>query len=346
MESVTYSAQIRAGVLALLETVPYKGLIWQWQFEQNPFCETFHPVVFVDEHDRVIGFNGIVPVKAAHYGKPMDTVWSCDFFVASDYRGKGLGSRIKKELNQRADTIMTFGVSEKAEKVLTHLGWQRNDAIFSYRLLRRFDSYRALILGGVQLLNWLKGRRRPETNRFRIFTHSRLPAREVVDRLWAHSQDAYEKVVSREFAYLDWKYQHHPLARYSFVSAWEEDVLAGLMVTRFHRNQLKVVDYCGPAHASSLKAELIAYIRHQWRHAEQISLVTSDLEMGRCLCDQGFFRARTQPRFFARSNTNDENPAKGWFVMAGDSDGELLAAAYDNTEFAAPEFLNDLKATA
>ncbi|MDX1634510.1 MAG: GNAT family N-acetyltransferase [Marinobacter sp.] len=333
MKQVDWHPKYREGILRLLGDVPFKPAIWEWQFEQNPFGKPFTPVIFVDDNDRVVGFNGVMPILATDRGKPLDALWSCDFYIAPDWRGKKLGTHIKAALHQQANQVMAFGVSDKACDVLTHLGWKRYEDIHTYRLIRKRGSMRNWAFTGLQVLNRLLGVTEKVSGHFTLEVQSHLPAAQLVDELWDRSASGYGKVVTRNHAYLDWKYQRHPLARYAFVRAWRGETLAGVLVVRYHGGQLRIVDYCGPARDQLLKRSLIRACRKHWRHADQITAVTSDRELGTCLLQEGFFRPRSQPRFFIYTGDCSCLPSDaGWFVMAGDSDGELLAASADACE--------------
>ncbi|MDX1823270.1 MAG: GNAT family N-acetyltransferase [Thiohalomonadales bacterium] len=330
---VPYAARYRDSVLALFKSVPYKPAIWAWEFESNPTGKPFDPVVIVNGDDQVVGFNGIIPVRATSHGKVLDLAWSCDFYVAAECRGQGVGTWLKKELDKRASVILAFGVSDQADKVLSHLGWHHPNNVYNYRLSREWGSLRSLALRGLQRFNRILGWFNTRLYRGSVSVQERLPAREEVDCLWASVAPDYEGVITRDYAYLDWRYQLHPRARYGFLVARSETGLEGILIVRYTQGSLKLVDYCGPAHHAALKRALIRRCRRHWRHAEQFSLTTSDLEMGQCALREGFFRARSQPRFFMRvvpgSQGTISRDGPHWFIMTGDSDGELLQAAAD-----------------
>ncbi|KPQ01378.1 hypothetical protein [Marinobacter sp. HL-58] len=329
---VPWQAKYREGVLQLFGDVPYKAELWHWQFESNPFGLPFTPVVLVDDDDRVVGFNGVMAVRASDRGKGLSVLWSCDFYLAEQWRGKGLGSVIKHELHTMAPVIMAFGISDRACEVLRHLGWVPDESVRSYRMLRRRKGLRSWLLTCLQWLNRLRKAfsERPDAAGLRINVCSRLPEKKRVDELWEHCVPEYGRVVQRRYAYLDWRYQKHPLARYGFVCAWQDDELKGILVTRFSRGSLRIVDYCGPARNHPLKRTLVGTAVRHWPHANQVVSVTSDPELAAIFRAEGFVQLRGRPRFYiyepAAENSADPS---SWFVMAGDSDGEFLQAAGD-----------------
>ena len=329
---VPWQAKYREGVIKLFRAVPYKAKLWDWQFESNPFGLPFTPVVLVDNDDRVVGFNGVMPVRATDRGEDISVLWSCDFYLAEQWRGQGQGSVIKHELHRKAPVIMAFGISDRASHVLSHLGWVPDDSVRIFRMLRQRKGLRSWLLSCLQLLNRLRLAFSipPGPADARICVRSSLPERADVDALWNRCVPDYGRVVRRDFAYLDWRYQRHPLSRYGYVCAWKNEELAAILVTRFSRGTLRIVDYCGPAHNQSLKRTLVGAAIHHWPHANQVVSVTSDSELAKVFLAEGFVQLRGRPRFYVYEPGSDETAKpSAWFIMAGDSDGEFLQAASD-----------------
>lgn len=329
---VPWDPKYRDGVLGLFKDVPYKKQLWQWQFESNPFGLPFNPVVLVDESDSVVGFNGVMAVRATDHGKEMPALWSCDFYLAEQWRGQGLGSDIKHELHRKAPLIMAFGISDRASGVLRHLGWMPDDSVRTYRMLRRRSGIRSWLLTGLQWLNRL-GRGfslGPVSSGISVDVCSTLPGKKLVDELWNRCCPDYGRAVQRNFAYLDWRFQQHPLSRYAFVWAWRGDLLAAVLVVRFSRGTLRIADYCGPARDLPLKRTLVRAAVGHWPHANQVVSVTSDLELASSFLAEGFVQLRDRPRFYIYEacEGRPDQPSP-WFIMAGDSDGEFLQGAGD-----------------
>ncbi|TGN41529.1 hypothetical protein [Marinobacter confluentis] len=329
---VPWQGKYQDGVLGLFLDVGHKRKLWDWQFESNPFSLPFSPVVMVDDQDQVVGFNGVMPVMAEDAGVERPVLWSCDFFLAEAWRGKGLGSEIKHELHQKSPIIMAFGISDRASDVLQHLGWVSDTSVESYRMIRRISGWRTWVFVALQLANrvvrgaWPPWKQRGPEAGMRLSVHSFLPGKDRVDNLWRSCAGGYERIVVRNYKYLDWRYQQHPLGRYAFVRAERAGELAGILVVRTHGEHLRIVDYLGPCRDHPLKKAMIDYVVSRWRHVTQMSAVTSDDQFGDCLGAAGFIRMRGKPRFF---RYEAEPSDRKWFIMAGDSDGEFLQAGSD-----------------
>lgn len=332
VQLASYDDRYRAGVLALFHSVPFKSRIWEWQFERNPFDKPFQPVIVTDTRDRVVGFNGVMPIDVTDHGEPLDAIWSCDFYVDANHRGAGIGSLLKQGLSDRAAIILALGVSNKASQVLSHIGWQAGGSVANYKRIRRRWPLRNLAILLVQLKNLVVGWRRMKMSlrhtNLVINAQGELPGEQEVDQLWRGIYGDYGKIVARNYRYLNWKYQQHPLARYGFVVVRENGVLKAIAVVRFANGTLRVVDYCGPARNQGLKDQLAAFCQTHWKHGSHFSVTTSDSELGRSFLASGYYRSHTQPKFFVRTRPGmEKSDVEGWFLMGGDSDGELLLAA-------------------
>tara|TARA_B100000749_G_scaffold177205_1_gene136847 strand:+ start:5872 stop:7047 length:1176 start_codon:yes stop_codon:yes gene_type:complete len=197
---VPWQAKYREGVVRLFRDVPYKDQLWTWQFESNPFALPFTPVLLVDNDDQVVGFNGVMAVIATDRGEQMPVLWSCDFYLAEQWRGRGLGTEIKHELHTQSPVIMAFGISERASDVLRHLGWVPDTSVRSYRMVCRLTKWRSLALWCIQQANRIIGRARSVTyvvavaRGLELSVHSCLPEQCRVDAL--SLSDFYRQSVS------------------------------------------------------------------------------------------------------------------------------------------------------
>lgn len=336
MRCVDYQGKYREQIIALFEPNCFKQALWQWQFEQNPWGEDFEPIVVVDDNDRVLGFNGVMPVHVWIDGKLQTYVWSCDFYVLSECRGQGIGQLIKHQLQEKHPHMMAFGVSDMADRVLKKMGWYQSREIYNFRYSRERDSLRAIGFTVLQYVNrcrgYLNAAVQPNlaVSEYRCQVSAQLPEKPEVDTLWRSVATGYDKTVDRCYDYLSWKYQRHPLAHYAFVSCYRAGLQA-LLVVRYHGQTLRLIDYIGPKEGTVIKAALLRFCQRHWHHAHNIVTTTSDKELAQQLVDSGFIRLRTTPRFFTFcADTPSQRCADGWLLMAGDSDGELLQAASDS----------------
>lgn len=321
----------REQVLNLFSDVAFKRDIWSYQFQENPGARErgFTPVV-AEDNGSVVGFNGVVPVKILWNGSPAQAMWSCDFKVSEHHRGKGVGRLIKMELAKRSPILMSFGISPVAAIVLQRMGWRASNQVHFLRKIRKPRSARDWALMALQFFTRL-------ANRSSLPQHGgvslvyQLPEREQVDELWSAVAEGYDKVVVRDWSYLDWRYQQHPFAHYAFLEIREGENLKALGVVRADGRQVRLVDYIGPAKSRVLKSMIISAMLQKWPGATSYSAMTSDSELKLVMKAHGFYQGREQPRFFVWASPQRMSQAndctRGWFIMSGDSDGELLQSA-------------------
>lgn len=328
----------------LLGTSAFKQSIWDWQFGRAP--ERATPVTAYLGGD-LVGFNGLMAVEAQVDGRSIPAAWSCDFIVRPDQRRHGVGRAIKRELDRRCSFLMTLGTSEAAAKVLAASGWQQGEGPRTYIRINRARGGRERAR---KLLQWLLStvspcRRGPTA--FDITVTADIPGDDELDRLWAEVAPGYARCVVRDADYLCWRYVGHPLGAYRFVECRQNGKLNALIVVRITPERALLVDYLGPAAADAAKQGLVSAFLGMASGARVAECTTSDQELSAVLRAAGFLPTGSAPlRFFVRATSANPpiEPARDWFLMGGDSDGEILAAArdaswtvreWDEAEFAA-----------
>jgi GNAT superfamily N-acetyltransferase len=327
----------REQVAWLFSDVPFKASIWNYQFLENPgaLARGFHPVV-AEDNNRVVGFNSVVPVSIIWNGAPLDAMWSCDFKVLAECRGQGVGRLIKEALAQKSPVLMAFGISPVATIVLGRMGWVPGSNVYFYRKIVRPKTARELALYLYQQSTACVNRAASPAP-CKVTPHSKLPAAEELDRLWQGVQGGYNKAVVRDADYLNWRYQQHPLAGYRFLEARDaSNTLLALGVVRCSERQARLVDYVGPARNASIKRAVVEAFLACEKQPLAYSAMTSDPELQKVFKSLGFYQGREQPRFYVwadkgrLSQQEYEHSHEGWFIMGGDSDGELLQAAKES----------------
>lgn len=341
MQSVRFMPEHQSAIVNLLDDVPFKHDIWHWQFEGLAGEAGFDPVV-IENNGKIIGFNGVIPADVMYQGQQIEALWSCDFYVDVACRGQGVGHFIKQNLVKKSPLIMAFGVSKGAAQVLQKIGWSKASNVRHYRYIRQCNKPRFLAMQCLQWLNLIRGRlRRVESSGFDLEWFSRLPDPERVNALWQRVEPGYQKVVRRDYRYLNWRYQLHPQASYRFLCANHRvsGQLLAILVIREHRGVVRLVDWVGGFSDYCLARTMIHDCRHQYAKALQFTATTTGGNgFSRALSDLGFFPGRTRPSFFVSSRLpQDSDPACGWFLTAGDSDGEFLLAAKDHHQANHPE---------
>ena len=310
-----------------------KEAIFDWQFGANPHDDGSSPFLVGTVAGEVVALTGFMPVKIRCAGRLLRACWSCDTYVSSKFRSRGFGKELIARASEHAPNMLVFGISDMSDPIFAKAGWELsrdNRMLFFHAAESGPKGIVKNIRTALACLPHAYGAGRrslPVTRHDEDFG-------DEVGALWQRSAPGYSNIVERDVAFLNWKYRRHPLNRYTWYAARENGQLRGLIVARHGAATSSVVDYCGPADdidlmrllASTATADLIALgtVRVQCETTHP-GLLTA---LGQC----GFVSSRYRSRFRIRTNTpRDGSMQHGWFLMSGDSDGDMLG----NTPIAA-----------
>lgn len=324
---VPYGARHLDSVIGLLGGDGWRRTLWPWQYESRAAAGA---VVAEDEARNVVGFNGCMPVSVKIEGLVTEAVWSCDFIVSPDWRKRGVGSAMKRHLQARHPLIMALGISDAGANVHGRVGWTSLPGVPQYSLQRRVRTTKDLAKRAAQVAARLAGAvlrlPRPDVQ-ITVQPASLLPP--DVDALWHRVESTYGNVVRRDEPYLRWRYVTHPLADYQLIVARGGDVLQAIGVFWRGEGRSTLVDYIGPAGDIGLKAAVVERFVRESGDADRLTCATSDSGFRRVLLRRGFRTWSNRPLRFHVCCAPHIPVAGGnsWFLMGGDSDGDLLAAA-------------------
>ncbi len=313
------------GILALFPKVPVKDRLWQWQYYQNPLGSPLEGSVVLCDSDRIIGFNGALPVHVQCQGTLVKAYWSVDSVILPEYRGLGLGVVLKNGFEQSHPILMALGSSPRMLAIYRRRNWQRSPWVSEYffqchgRNLREF---------GKEILQWCRQSRHIANHSHRV---SVVPVTEVATlagQLWERVAVDYPNAVCRTEDYIRWKYVSHPLARYEAIRVddWDGNLRA-MGVVRSGRETTRLVDYVGPKCSPAEKDAIVSQLLTYGLRSRRIHCLTTDAEFKRSLESCGFLRWREASSLSVLQRPAADLAPKDWFVMTGDSDGDLLDAA-------------------
>ena len=326
LQLLKYTPDMRDEVVRLLGNKKHKRLIWDWQFGQSPFGRPFRQVI-AGHKGRIIGFNGVMPIDVIYAGTVIPGLWSCDFFVHRAHRGQGVGRRMKEKLIGQSQLILSLGISDQASALLLKMGWRESREVRVYAKVRTSDSLKDSALNRVQRISQMC-HPTPGRDHVQVDITRHLPSAEQIDKLWARVGARYGKAVCRTGRYMHWRFGMHPLAEYQFLTLKENGHLVGIAALRESGSTLHLVDYVGVLERPPVLAALLIAMERCFPRAHREVCTTSSPELQAALRGCGFLRTRAKPRFYVRSSLESHrNCEAGWFIMSGDSDGELLDAA-------------------
>jgi hypothetical protein len=305
-----------------------KEAIFDWQFAANPHNNGRPPFIVGTLEGEIVAINGFMPARLRYEDERIQACWSCDTYVAAKLRGCGIGKRLIERVSGHAPVMLGYGISDMSDPIFNQQGWSLHPTAWSLFFHAREPGFEGALKNICsRAARRIRRLHRPRT-RLDVTRHEEDFGADV-DALWERMEPSYFSAVQRDARYLNWKYRRHPFQRYAWYAAREKGRLQGLLVARYGVRTSVLVDYCGPANDVELMSGLVAE-------------ATADLaERGttRVLCEgthpplraalerAGYVGSRSRPRFRVRTNlAGDVRSLEGWFLMPGDSDGEMLGS--------------------
>jgi hypothetical protein len=330
MEVIDYKKQYKEASLCLLSEqrgggyFTNKSQIWDWQYEQNPHINKNkpYPSIIFKENDTVIAFNGLMPVKVKYKQTFLDVIWSCDTIVGEAQRGKGFGGKLASSVVDICPMVLGLGISDLQDPIMLKRGYKVNKDITQFFFTQKIKKWKDLLKKTVQLSMKLRYFQ-PTFSSVKLTSQitDKLPEASEIELLWKNVQSSYDKTIIRNYDYLNWKYQNHPLAKYQFIQINNQGHLIALAIFRAGAKTSRLVDYLGPANAPAIKAKVLHAFVKKNSQSQQLECTTSDSEFHQQLKKIGFTPYKAKPRFYIQYA--DADAEKGWFIMSGDSDNDL-----------------------
>jgi RimJ/RimL family protein N-acetyltransferase len=332
MKFVQYEERFKDDVILLLskgkssDFVRDKIKIWNWQYSENPFLDNREHCIVAYKDDKVVGFQGLMPIKVQYMGFVVDGYWTCDAILSPEYRGKGYGKEMNNLVKDMRSVVMSFGLSDIQSYVRLKNGFTANEDIGEFFLHIKCNSHRDIIKFAIG--SFMRFREKflhpdiTDSYSIRIIDASDPP--EELDMLWDKIRSDYAKIAIRDHSYITWKYGKCPISQYKLITLRKDDELVAVGVYRISGHRSFLVDYVGPAKNQELKYLIVKSFTNQCSNLRLASCICSDEEFKKALLFFGFRRYRNKPRFYVCSNlNNDKKVEKNWFIMGGDSDGDF-----------------------
>lgn len=323
-----------------------KEAIFDWQFRTNPDDDGRAPFLVGTVGGEIAAINGFMPARIRYQGRPLDASWSCDTYVASMFRGHGFGRELIRAASRRSPVMLGYGISDMSDPIFGSQGWALHPAA---RLV-------IFHLHEPGLKGTLKELCSQAMKRVRSFQHP-VPRLDVcrhdedfgagVDELWSRSAPSYFSAVKRDASYLNWKYRRHPFETYSWYAARTAGRLRGLVVARHASESSVIVDYCGPGDDVELMSGLVAAATSDLaeRGTMRVQCETTHAPLLAALERSGYIGSQYPPRFRVRTNCpGDVQALRGWFLMSGDSDGDMITRSDAARAFRWPVAVTPLRA--
>lgn len=302
-----------------------KSTVFDWQFNENPTGGCIPPFVVGTHGGEVVAVTGFMPIAAKFQGDPVIACWNVDTYVSADFRGLGIGRAIARLASKQAPVMLAFGISDMNDPIFEKSGWLLDSCMSNFYFHANQRGVKGvmknLLTRSVRTIRGLQGRHAAEYG-----IESAIPDEEL-DTAWNAVRGQYDSAVERNSAYLSWKYGSGPLLHYRWITARRGGELQALLVTRHDPVESVIADYSGPADDSELLAGLCdaAIADLVAIGTVRIRCETNHASVKAALSAVGFIRARKTGRFRVYSARQSASlSTRGWLVMTGDSDNDLL----------------------
>jgi GNAT superfamily N-acetyltransferase len=307
---------------------PLKAKVFEWQFLKNPHSDGSSPFLVGELDGRIIALNGFMPARLRFHGRPIEACWSCDTYVSVEHRGKGIGKQLIAQVTHAAPLMLGYGISDMSDPIFETFGWKLHrglDVVF-FHLAER--GMKGRIKNAVSRIAAVRG---PRIHGSEYETWDALTPNAIaeLDEMWHRHADGYVSAIHRDAAYLRWKYFEHPVYRYRAYAQRTRGRLHAVMIVRHDPEESVIADYSGPAQDEDAIASLASQVirDHGDRETARIKCESTHQPLVRALRKVGFISSSYPSRFRVRWNTGESDPLRGWFLMPGDSDGDLLASS-------------------
>ena len=330
LEIRDFDARDRSAVIDLLShdrSAHYRSMketIFDWQFGANPHDDGDAPLFVGVADGEVVASLGSMPVRIRYKGQKQRAVWICDIYVLPAYRGRGFGTQLAFRALKRAPILLGFGISDVSDIIMA-----RGSTLCADNRIVFFHAHEPGLKGALKNLRTRLASRQARISSPEPIEVSRHEGDFGIEfnELWQRAAPGYVSIVERDAAVLTWKYRKHPVHRYIAYVGRRNGQLSGLVVARHHHKTSLLVDYSGPADdidlmcalAGAATADLVA------RGTCGVRCETTHRPLLSALRRIGFVSSRYRSRFRIRTGVqNDDGTQHGWFLMSGDSDGDML----------------------
>lgn len=313
---------------------------WKWHFLENPCAGPNDiPLWLVKAGDDIVGQMATIPFNLKVGEAEERALWSIDFIVFPEYRGRGLGKRLVQAAHETHwQSMMELGHNEQSGAVFRNLDWASLGTINRYhKLLFPGDAIREVSrLAPVRYLaNLIYAPFRPNLT---VLSEVRGTLREVssfdssFDDLWREARVQWPCAAVRNSQFLEWQYLKQPGKKFDVLGFYEDDCLLGYVVLFFRKaepggvlSKAAITDIC--YRATNSQAVIDALLQGALQLAVERragGMVTDilDARVEQRLHHFGFWRIKKAPPFMVKTaeQQNLMYERKNWFLTRGDAD--------------------------
>ena len=192
----------RRGIL-----LSYKSFYkWQLGFNRD------NSIIVLDK-DKLIGVINLNAIEFMHYGNSYKGCQIIAQLVHPEYRGKGVGSMLLKNLKKDYDVVISMGITDAAKSLYLKLGFIYSKYI--PRLIKlnpesNLPDWLEVSKIGKDLIQIRKNEQKNEINLKELTTKDELSNLKEIYSIHNYQYPSF--LLSAE--YLSWRYLNHPIFKY------------------------------------------------------------------------------------------------------------------------------------
>ncbi len=321
-----------------------------WTCEKNPHAGNDESrYYFITANRDTLAYNGRMPVNILFKGKTIHAYFVHETLVSLDYRRKGLGIQVNKNVLRHSRGLCPgLWANEKLLPLLLKIGWTavgelkplrkivRIEKIAKYKFRSRLLVYLFRSFGRI----YLRMRKRKHeilSSNIRIFEITKFTddMQQPLDNIMKN----FHILAYRNPDYLNWKYIDIPYKQYKVYGVKRNGVLKGYIVLRTQVNNQKdliigmIVDLlCDPREEDCFFSLLMKAEEYFSNNGSDfiVCMLTYD-RFRDWIRELGFYEPRVKTKdFFLLANIDqidDKTFAKdfsNWYLTYGDSDYDML----------------------
>lgn len=317
---------------------------WQWSREGSSGLEGNRPDGWVAFKDgKMVGHFGILPALASVRGKEVSVFWGRQLIVAPEARGGGAAPLlILTALRESGRPFLIAGLNPQSYSLFRRMGFSDFGRvplyIRIYQTDRFFQAANAVPrwlrpVGGLWARLQRKAPRQPHPKEGGLSVKVLERFDESFDRWWRRLEPSFPCAIRRTSETMAWRYERHPLHRYTALAAMDRDGWRGLAVVRHGRSRGLPTCFitellARPDDRAALSVLLVEAERFLLRSAPEppvfLRCTLSFPALQRALRRSGFLRVPSPIHWMAAHSPSGAEedflrPA-AWMVNAGDSD--------------------------
>jgi len=251
--------------------------MYRWLFERNIYNPNGHLFHVAKDGDRVVASDCLMPIPLVIQGKKCLAAWSIKTMTHPDYQRQGIFRAMTEYNIARAkeagiDLILGFA-NANSFPGYAKFGW---DILVERRaIVRPLDIKRSLAkrkplklfagIGNALYKTYDSRRIKALAAQAGMFSTEILTSAPDADTdVWPAMQAAFQVLVKRDNAYLDWRYNQRPRQDYKFILASRQGKAEAILIFRTSEanGSCIIIDYVGTPQSEALPALLYKTIQY------------------------------------------------------------------------------------